>query len=223
MKKYILNYVKDKEHEFLGLMIENVTHHKVTAANEGMTVAHDLIEHNGLDSIGGVFNEIEALGALWYVRGYFNDINRINSGPYSPYEVVTSELFMCFEHYLYNGDSDDKPNIARTRCCEYDEDFELITSMLKKQINKNDFDREQRIAGQYFLTTVLPHLRKGYRQCKRRFRHLSQCRVNTLFWNIAKAMDEVLPLLEYEGQQVILRYCLTTTEANAEIIEPNWW
>jgi hypothetical protein len=40
------------------------------AATNGALMAHDLLEHlNGFDEIGGIGDELEALGAAWYVRG----------------------------------------------------------------------------------------------------------------------------------------------------------
>ncbi len=54
----------------LGLIVKGSEGPEIYSDNKGSLIAHDIVEHqNGMAAIGGIDDELEAIGALWQVRG----------------------------------------------------------------------------------------------------------------------------------------------------------
>ena len=67
-------------------------------------IAHDIIEHvNGIDQIGGIGEELQAMGGLWNTRGQWGVLDRDSYSPYSAEQSVGYEIcelgrrFLCGE------------------------------------------------------------------------------------------------------------------------------
>lgn len=68
---------------------------EIQGATEGRLVAHDILEHvNGLDCIGSVADEIEAIGACWHIRGSNGYFDR------DPYTILAGDIENMLEGYL---------------------------------------------------------------------------------------------------------------------------
>ena len=73
MKAIRLFATSDDSCNSLGLAIKGMDiGDNIYAAREGFMIAHDLLDHqNGPANIGMIWDEFEALGALWYSRGQY--------------------------------------------------------------------------------------------------------------------------------------------------------
>ena len=92
MKKVILKTITDSEGT-TGIVVEGMKRIQYpSAAQEGFLIAHDLLEHvNGIEAIGSVDDELEAMGGCWFVRGKSGQMRRDNYGSmYSPEETIAS-------------------------------------------------------------------------------------------------------------------------------------
>lgn len=173
----------------------------------GATIAHDLIEHvNGVAHIGGIADELEAVGALWFTRGQFGDLSRDGSGSFhTPHENVASDLTSMFRDFFVNGASLSL-NAPRTCRVEHDEDLRDILRIAMTDIPREvEFDAddtpELRRRMAEYERVCLPLMRIGYRKAKRRYG--SGIEANTLFWLIAEAVQ---PYLQHQRLDVGMRY-----------------
>lgn len=215
MKKIILNYVECHNSGQTGLLIEGAKPYQLTVATDGMLAAHDILEHHTPGCIGGVADELEALGAMWWMRGVFNDINRHAHSPYSPYENLSHDVELMAEQ-IYCGVST-VPDPLVTYACDYDDDFKLIIEMAHKRFKKmmlndihTDMFRGVSEANRYF-DTASHYMRVGYRRAVKRYKNLGQIGANALFWDTVKAIDSQLNYIDI-GEQLEVRYNLSVRD-----------
>lgn len=220
MKKIILNYVECQNSGVFGLLIDDSDAYKLTAATDGVLAAHDILEHHTACSIGSVADELEALGALWWIRGEYNDIRRGRCSPLSPIEALSYDISHMAD-YIHNGVAS-VPNSLVTYACDYDDDFQEIISMARKRFRKTmlndintDIFRGASQVNRYF-DIAIHYMRRGYRKALRRYKKLGQIGANRLFWDVATAIDDQLPYISI-GEQLEVCYCLTTGKVKVSI------
>lgn len=207
MKTVILEGVIDRETNELGLLVEGT---RLLAfpmvACRGYLIAHDLLEHpNGVESIGSVDDEVEAMGGAWFVRGQFQNIDNKPSRFTSEQQLISS-LVNLGRTYVLGVDF--KTPVPRTRNTEND----CFTEMAKNTVQelRNELSYEEDFDEGRFKDYIkaIPHyMRQGYRKTSNRFGGCGY-RVNDLFWEISRVVDVVLKELEYECQRFELTYCL---------------
>jgi hypothetical protein len=211
MKTVYLVSRTDDEYGTLGLVAEGPTRDGYNVATEGFLIAHDLIEHqNGLARIGDIDDELEALGAIWIVRGQHGDISRNGVGAaHSPEENIASDLSrMCVDvgNGAYFPDAQ-----LRTRPHDDDDVFREIIEIARREalaeIRDGNYGTDAKSiaanAERYF-SAALHYMRRGARKCARRY--AGQFSANSQFWAIAEAIDPHAAHVEYEGQRYRLRY-----------------
>lgn len=211
MRTVILEAFTDEEFGNLGLRIVDAPR-GANAATDGLLLAHDLIEHvNGLREIGSIDDELEALGAIWYVRGQHDDLRRDNVGSmYSVHENIASDVVRMFSDFFYGAHV--TLNAPRTVACDADEDFrEIIRCALKStraEVGDPDKSDDEIIAQEKaYIAVCLPRMRIGYRKARRKYegRGRSRYAANNLFWEISDAVE---PHAKHasEGQRYRLTY-----------------
>lgn len=179
------------------------------AAHAGLLIAHDLIEHvNGTHNIGSIDDELEALGGIWWVRGQWDDLNRDGVGSaYTVHENIASDITRMFRDFFYGSHVNTTP--PRTKACDADDDFkEIIECAMRDILDEIDED-DKGLAirkRKEYLRVCVPRMRIGYRKCRDRFKGYSKPMANTLFWEIAEAVDPYAKHCEFEGQQFELVY-----------------
>lgn len=153
------------------------------AALEGMLIAHDIIEHqNGPRAIGGMADEFEALGAMWYVRGE-NYQWSFNTG--SNEEPIWRELVNLCNYYdrdwpgWIHGETKPKQPVFADMLDEVETNEEFL--------KMSDSDRYR------FRQESIHHMNVGYQKAKRRFRNAQDAFDN--FTAIELAVDN---LIQYE-------------------------
>lgn len=177
------------------------------ASRDGLTLAHDLLEHqNGAAHIGTVWDELEALGGIWQVRGRTGDMLSKSGGMYSPAYHVGSDIARMWQEWIDEGDPPHKHRVKRTRPHLYDDDFaEIIEQARHDILNEADeafTDSELTLLDDY-LGQALHRLRMGFRKAERRFG--SNYTGHNLFRVIRDACARAP---EYEGQEARLSYSL---------------
>lgn len=80
MIKHVMHYTEDQNTGEMGLSF-GLDIDYPSVATEGLLVAHDLIEHvNGLDRIGTIADELQALSGVWLTRASHGTLRRDNIG-----------------------------------------------------------------------------------------------------------------------------------------------
>lgn len=213
------------ENGTLGWGLTDMPHDDTTNSGDGLQIAHDLLEHvNGPGLIGTIHDELEALGAIWYVRGQHGELRRDGAGSrYSIAENVASDVVRMFCEHYHGADMvyDDK----RTRAVEHDDELgetlAAADAMWRAELdspgNANAATHWQR-----YRKEALARMRTGYRKARARYEARGRYAANNLFWGIVQAIADAGET--YEGQRFTLRYgfdaqgnaSATLTEATEE-------
>lgn len=163
-------------------------------ALEGLLVAHDLLEHvNGLNKIGSIDDELEALGGVWFVRGELCDLNRGKPSYYSPDESLASDVLNMAR--IYNNGVNFKTDVPKLdRDHFFYETAVEIVEIAKNGVNSeiDDDERNQDRLDHYF-DSAIAYMINGYDKADNKY---NQANVNGLFWDIAAEVDRFLK--EYE-------------------------
>lgn len=176
------------------------------ADRDGSSIAHDLLEHqNGLDDMGPVWDELEALGGIWQVRGRHGDLQTTTGHAWTPAQNVGHDIGRMF----LDWDGDNGPHSMATRPHDYDEDFNEIISFGLEQArqewpharDEEELDESQLDA---FGVLALHRMRTGFRKAQRRFGD-GFCGYE-MFRAVKEAVSRVCGDVEYEGQEFILSY-----------------
>ena len=207
MKTVILTAREDEDSGELGYCLDDLEAGiSFSTTTEGLIIAHDLIEHqNGIAAIGPIDDEMEALGAIWFVRGCLGELRRDHVGSmHSIEENIASDFARMCRDFLWN---DERLNPPVTRALDEDETFREIISIAKREARgeiEPDEAREHADRIRQFWAACLPFMRIGYRKARKRFG--DSYTANRQFWAIADALDPLLKSCEYAGQQIELTY-----------------
>ena len=209
MPTHILRAIRDPEIGDLGLVCVGLPDMdgKPVVDLDGTGIAHDLIEHvNGLSAIGGVGDELEALGAMWYTRGQHGDLwGDRRESRYSAEENIAADVERMARDYNYYPEFG-RP-IPRTRSSMYDEAFQKIISLAKRdvdaEINSEDIDLVH--LNRYF-SEAIHFLRAGYGKAVRKYERRGRFYANNRFWEIADAVRPFAKRCDFEGQEFKLTY-----------------
>lgn len=195
----------------LGLMLQGVAKSEgFMACRDGSVIAHDLLEHqNGVSNIGPVWDEMEALGGIWYCRGQWGDL--MNGRSYhTPAYNIAHDVTRMFEQWRDQEHAYCGPGYGRIgiRAHDYDEDFREIVGQAKAMIfqeadeNWNDADLEQ------YAQFAMHRLRSGFSKAKRRYEGHGKSRYygHGMFRAIKEAVAPQIKHLDWEGQELVLRY-----------------
>ena len=169
---------------------------------DGVLIAHDLLEHqNGLHNIGTVWDELEALGGIWQVRGRTGDMFVQNI--HTPQVNVASDVTRMYADWL----DEPRRHFKRTRACDYDEDFQDIINIARSDIPSEHSHLEggvNRASMERYLDEAFHRMRSGFRKAQRRFG--SDYRGYDLFRAVAEASARAAKYIDFEGQEFTLRY-----------------
>jgi hypothetical protein len=188
----------------LGLMPEVILHKDLNVASSGMLLAHDILEHqNGLKAIGSISDELQALGGIWFVRGRNGYLTPGNM--HSPQEDIGQDI--AHMAYMFFRKTPLRSDALHTHKHYEDESFIDILDFAKKAYKKEMYyvlEKHERFDPlDYYFEQSLHLMRTGYRKAEKRFKNIC---AQSLFMQIEEAVDNVLPCLQYEGQEIILTY-----------------
>lgn len=220
MKTVILEAFVDESTGLLGLGVVGMPRTETTnAAADGVIIAHDLLEHvNGIERIGSIDDELEALGAVWYVRGQFGELRRDGIGSYySTHENLAADIVQMFREHV-DGGADVDLNVPRTRACEADDDFAEVLACADKTWKSEVCDQDSAASiWPAYRAACLARMRIGYRKARRKYKRAMDA--NALFWQVAEAVGPYAKHVEYEGQQFALTFGFRNGRATAACFE----
>lgn len=223
MKEIRLRVIRDENTGEVGLALADMRiTHETNAATEGLLIAHDVVEHvNGADAIGSIDDELEALGAIWYVRGQYSDLRRDGVGSaYTVHENIAADITRMFADFFHGAHVDLSP--MRTHPTDADDDFREIINLALADMRNEVRDAgtpEQELAEREaeYIAVCLPRMRRGYRKARNKYDRYGRFAANSLFWAIAGAVDRALKHHElFEGQEFTLHYDVREGTATVE-------
>jgi hypothetical protein len=199
---------EDKPTGELGLGIKGHTHdERLFSDREGALLAHDIVEHqNGIAAIGCPADELEAIGAIWQVRGRHGTLLNHNHHPRCIYESIAYDVVTCADEVTgeYNRWW---PALGqyRTRPHDYDEDFMEILAKARPMIVEQNADCERDDWPlDAFMENALHLMRMGFNKAKRRFG--MHCLGADTYCAIRDAIRPQAKHLEFAGQEFRLSY-----------------
>lgn len=212
MKRVILKSFADRNTGEIGLGIKGMSRNDDTnAATEGLLIAHDLIEHvNGPSKIGTIDDELEALGAIWYVRGQHGQLSRDGRGSmYTIAQNIAGDITRMFHNYICGS----HVFLEKLRTCAvlHDDDLQDTLQAADKSYRGEFSNGEPEFNEAVekwpaYRTLCLHRMRVGYRKATRKWAKHGQYAANNQFWAIAEAVGPHIRGLETEGLTFVLRY-----------------
>lgn len=193
------------------------------ADRTGIMVAHDLLEHvNGAREIGSVWDELEALGALCFVRGQFGDM--LNGANHHPlWYNLSGDITRMFAEWrmagCYEGPAIPRSYVLREWDWLEDQWAQAIARAVKDipSEDSESFSEECRVYGESpenaradlkrYAVFALERMRVGFRKARRRYRIIGAQGAFDQFRAIRDAVKEAISENElYEGAEFILSY-----------------
>lgn len=175
------------------------------ADRDGMLTAHDVLEHqNGIKHMGPVWDELEALGGGWYVRGQWGDMLQYHPNMHSPQTNFASDIIRMFPEW--DGTDCIGGRRIGTRPSLWDDDFADIIAIARHDIPREydgDCDRDEM---ERYLTLAQMRLRSGFRKAWKRFEHKGRFYAHDMFRTIRDAVNCAVRHIEWEGQEFVLSY-----------------
>ena len=210
MKERII-YTLDRCNGEYGLLLKGLANSYTypSTTNQGIIIAHDLVEHQqGIKSIGSVGDELIALGGVWRVRGDSGMLG-IDSY-YSPEENLSRDVVNLAESYLIGVPlREDTNKYYRTSTSEW---IECVSELSKKTL-RDHYDYSEVEVSKY-LDKAKYLMSKGYRMASRRFQNCD-C-AYSLYSDIACAIDEIKYPEEYQEWEI--QYSFTSREVSLKEI-----
>jgi hypothetical protein len=189
------------------------------ADREGTLIAHDILEHqNGAGEIGSVWDELEALGGLWQVRGRHGDMCELKHRSFwSPAQNVASDVSRMFGDWIDHQYCGPGGLSAGGRRHDYDDEFREIVEYARESIraeytdmgngspgeDENGWSPDLYEALDTYLALVPRRMRIGFRKAARRFGRDPYGGIS-MFKEIQRAVGTAS--IEFEGQEFVLTY-----------------
>src|SRR5690606_15961099 len=181
-----LVYGEDPEYGGIGL---RPAEHPEFNYLQGMSVAHDLLEHFPSDK-GTLADEFMALGASLYVRGhdYYAAKGRSDANAESN---IAADLINMF-NYWQSGQFPEGPLFSAPktkRIPEEDFDKKRYLDEAYKYIG-SDIEEENESEYKKFVKATIPWLEKGYWKAATRYRKINRSFLPEFFIHIENTIDE---------------------------------
>ena len=212
MARYVTLIAAQDEYDTeLGFILKGCPSFDGLAADrKGSQIAHDIIEHqNGAKAMGPVWDELEALGGVWYCRGQygFPDNHR---NYHSPASNMASDITRMWQDWSYTDDCYLGPKglTVGSKSHLSDEDFLEIIEIARQDIPKEYNDPDESHDGlELYLTLALHRMRSGFNKASKRFyREHDGMFAYRQYQAIIDAVSNALRDVHFEGQEFRLSY-----------------
>lgn len=216
MKTLILEVKENEERGGQGFSL-NVPGLYNYTPGRGLLIAHDIIEHHNFN-IGGVGNELMAMGGIWYVRGQFGDISRNLLSTVSAEDNIAYDVGPdLFNKWKYHDFGLPTPNV---KTCSAIEKFKMIFQKGREQCIRESIviDEHDSDFWKDYYPDAIKFMIHGWQLARKRFQSIGGAsHANTIFWEIQRVVDglpdpDYLPL----GQQYALKVNMSSMRVTIE-------
>ena len=206
MKTEILLVATDHMTGLLGLCFESLVINEdlYMVSPDPIQIAHDYCEHvNGIDQIGSIHDELEALGGIMFVRGYNEILRRDNVGIFYNFDqnIAADIVRMYGEREITDFTPCDKSDWAKADGIIYEARKGIIEEYWSSGIDYREY--------RAYIDSCAAYMEQGYNKAEQRYP--SRMVANDLFWAMFEAVETIE--CDYEGQ----RFELSIDEAKARV------
>lgn len=206
-----LRAVMDDEFGILGLKFiepRKTCNGKFTIT-DGLTLAHDIIEHQqGTSKIGTIGDEMVALGGVCYSRAQWSDMSRDRNYTHKDEEGLANDIMYMASLYFYNKIPFRQKLITSRKDDPTDYVDYVIEAARENWSSHFDHQHDIRKISQQDIDTYLETCRiymlHGAKLADRRFG--SGMLANQMFWEIERVTSDLIKDIQYEGQEFLLSY-----------------
>jgi hypothetical protein len=198
-KEFILTSFTD-EHGILGWCIGELdnTFNDLVACSTGQLLAHDILEHNHSSELIGVSNELEALGAVCYIRGSHLRIN---------YDLLS----MAYDSQRKPLKAPhNKPLTIHSVFTNFRND---AAKMIGDELGTDTLGSEERKNLSSYLRNAPSYMQNGYEWAEA---YYGQFNVSGLFFQIENSFT----LPDFEGQQAKISIDFLTCDVSCDYDDP---
>ncbi len=183
-----------------------------------MTVAHDLFEHQqGVDQIGTIEDEFTALGAMWYIRGDWEQLDPESQNIHPESQNIhpasyhiASDVLNSWYLYASTGYDVAVPDLERNDGFDTGM-FDTYSKAREWILDEHKDDCGFTFARfRAFMRSFLYNFQKGLTMAEERFG--SQQNASILFWNVVDVIQDQCQHLE-PGESFIVKW----SEAESEL------
>lgn len=208
MKHVTLMAVTDEFDSEPGFAVRGVdtTSPGYMADRDGTLTAHDILEHqNGVEKIGPVWDELEAMGGAWYVRGQHGDMLQRRPNIHSPAKNIAADISRMFFEQTEDEWVPREHRYHHTKPSIIDDDIEEILQIARQEIVSEAPHHEASIAKlDDYLKEAKNRMRIGYSKAHIRFR--DPLKPHDQFRAIRDQVGAMVRWIEYPGQEFILSW-----------------
>lgn len=210
MKRTMLIVREDHETGETGLAIACVNPHaQMNTTTDALLIAHDLIEHvNGVERIGTIDDELEALGAIWYVRGQHGELRRDHAHFWRPvhYHIAADVTRVFWDHWDGGVICDLRKFRTPTEADDaIDEILEHAEQSYLAERDENDSPISVRFAWMSYKAIARRRMQRGYRKAHTKWEKRGRFAANNQFWAITDAVQPYCKGLEL-GRELVLHW-----------------
>lgn len=174
-------------------------------------LAHDLLEHvNGLEAIGSIDDEFQALGGTYYVRGFMGELRRDGAGSAHTFEQnIASDIIRMFRELTIADFTFFDERQLEGLECEIDDEIDEVLQHARESIQDEFNDEEEFLefleespfdSVEEYLRQAKLYMTMGFLKAEARYGH-DRWAANNLFWNMH---DAIRGEPDYEGQEFVL-------------------
>lgn len=204
-REFILICREDESGETGWCLDDLSTDIDIAVTRDPYLIAHDIIEHvNETTDIGGMGEELQAMGGVWLTRGTHCDITRNNiRGNNDPHSNVAADIGRMWEDFMNGRDFDcDIPELLE---CGYEEDIaEIFDEACEWHLHRqmDTYDESDRDV-EDFRSPAIALMCHGILVHERLYSS-HQFKANNLFYNIVNCFKSgELPYAEEYSQEII--------------------
>ena len=182
----------------------------ISAATTGILVAHDIIEHQqGAEKIGGIGDELIALGAVAHTRGQWGDMQRDGRQMYAAHETLAFDVANLATYYFEGVP-------IREQLKPLDSGLVVLESFIDDVIEEAREMIPDELLDSYdihvtpseledYLRACKTLMQHGAVMCQKRFNN-SDFESNSTFWRLADELDKVTDRDLYVDELFRVRY-----------------
>lgn len=194
MRYLTLEARRDDFDDSLGFVLGGTPHFEdLMADRTGEMIPHDVLEHqNGPHPMGEVWDELQAVGAGWYVRGRTGDMASVRPNIHSPVTNWAADVTRMSDYHVV-------PPPPTRALKDYEDDLDDILEEARHDIIRYHDCPDP----DAYLAKARGHMRIGFRKARRRYRN--KC-AHAQFVAIRDAVARAIPMLDFENQLFTLSY-----------------
>jgi len=178
-----LTYPEGVPHVLPSGLLRQAYHKEVTPSRTGLMLAHDVIEHvNGFKVFGTKWDEVEALGAVYFVRG----LGQLAES--CPTQLVVNDLLAMFDGVPWD---DPHPEPFKSVPQYLSEIWGQVSEKLREQ-GEIDF---------LSLRSIRTHFCRGFLKIEKRFH--DPIDASNLFYNVETEVDAFLQSRPPAGRYIL--------------------